>query len=254
MAQPPWLRIEGARQNNLKNVSRRHPPRPGHRDHGRLGIGQVLPRLRHPLRRGPVALHRVALHLRPHVPRAARPARRRPHRAHPARHRARAEEPGAHRALHGGHRHRAARLPAPALREDRPRPLPHLRGGGAERLRGRRWPTTLLRDHPGARALVCFPLPASAAAIPRALARHARPARLRAHQGRATASLDLAEAGGRPAAPAGLRRRSVSAWCSTAWSSARTAGGASPIRSRPRSPKARAAAIVDLSGAPRCIG
>ena len=182
MSQPVWLRIEGARQNNLKNVSRRHPPRPRHRDHRGLRIGQVLPGLRHALRGGPVALHRVALHLRPHVPGAARPARRGPHRAHPARHRARAEEPGAHRALHGGHRHRAARLPAPALRQDRPRALPDLRGGGAERLGrpgGRRPPARSPRRArpdllPPARG--GGPRPAHAV-------RHPAPARLRPGQG-----------------------------------------------------------------------
>ncbi len=108
MAQPSWLRIEGARQNNLKNVSLAIPHDRRHRGHRRLGVGQVLARLRHPLRRGAVAVHRVAVHLRPDVPRARRPARRGPHRAHPARHRPRAEEPGADGPLHGGDGHRAA--------------------------------------------------------------------------------------------------------------------------------------------------
>src|SRR4030095_5307021 len=104
----------------------RHPARPGHRGDGRLGIRQVFPCLRHHLRRGAVALYRIALRLRPHVPRAAGSPRRGPHRAHPARHRPRAEEPGAHRAFHRGHGHRASRLPPPALRQGRPGPLPHL--------------------------------------------------------------------------------------------------------------------------------
>ena len=127
-----------------------------------------------------MALHRVALHLRPHVPGAPRPARRGPHRAHPARHRARAEEPGAHRALHGGHRHRAARLPAPPLRQDRPRALPDLRGGGAERLGrpgGRRAPA-----RPPGRAGPDL-LPARAGGGPRAARPVHRPAPARVRPG-----------------------------------------------------------------------
>ena len=77
-----------------------------------------------------MALHRVAVELRADVPGAHRPARRRSRRAHPARDRARAEEPRADGPLDGRHRHRAGRLPAAALRQDRPRPLPALRPPG----------------------------------------------------------------------------------------------------------------------------
>ena len=219
MAQPPWLRIEGARQNNLKNVSVDIPHDRRDRHHGRLGIGQVLARLRHPVRRGPVALHRVALHLRAHVPRAARPARRRPDRAHPPRHRPRAEEPRAHGALHGRHRHRGPRLPAAALREDRPRPLPRVRGGGtraippdevaddpAPRPPGRAGPGLL----PPARLRGQGPPPPSPPCSSSAASRGSRSA---------TASSTSPT---RAAGPPRCRRRATasgSAWCSTAWSS-----------------------------------
>src|SRR5215813_4623005 len=167
MAQPLWLRIEGARQNNLKNVSVALP-------HDRVTVitgvsgsgksslafdtifaeGQwryieslsaYARMFLEPLeehagvggeRLDAVALHRVALRLRPHVPRAARPPRRGSHRAHPARHRARAEESRADSPLHGGHGHRAPRLPPPALRQGGPGPLPALRKRGTQRLRG----------------------------------------------------------------------------------------------------------------------
>ena len=45
------------------------PPR-ADRHHRALGLREELARVRHPLRRGPAALHRVALHLRQAVPRA----------------------------------------------------------------------------------------------------------------------------------------------------------------------------------------
>ena len=219
---------------------RRHSPRPAHRDHRGLGLGQVVPRVRHPVRGRPVALHRVALHLRPHVPRAPRPARRGPHRAHPARHRARAEEPGAHRAVHRRHRHRAARLPPAPLRQDRPRPLPDLRGPGPERLGrpgGRR---------PAARS------PGRAGHDLLSPARGRRPA-IRARSSPPCSS--AASRGSRRAircwtwprcraAPVRCRRASTwpgRRWCWTGSWSGPTAGDASPTRSRPLWPRARAA-------------
>ncbi len=44
-----WLRIRGARGNNLKNVDRRHPGRPAHLRHRRVGLGQVDAGQRHAL-------------------------------------------------------------------------------------------------------------------------------------------------------------------------------------------------------------
>ena len=61
MPRPSGLRIEGARQNNLKNISLEIPARSAHRHHRRLRLRQVVAGLRHAVRRGPVAVHRVAL-------------------------------------------------------------------------------------------------------------------------------------------------------------------------------------------------
>src|SRR5437879_4555855 len=105
----------------------RDPARPAHGRDRRVRLRQVVARLRHALRRRAVALHRVAVHLRAHVPRSGGPSRRGPHRADPARGGPRAEERGANGALDGRHRHRGLRLSAPALREDRARPLPRVR-------------------------------------------------------------------------------------------------------------------------------
>src|SRR5206468_2631997 len=104
----------------------RDPARPAHGRDRRVRLRQVVARLRHALRRRAVALHRVSVHLRAHVPRSGGPSRRGPHRADPARGGPRAEERGANGALDGRHRHRGLRLSAPALREDRARPLPRV--------------------------------------------------------------------------------------------------------------------------------
>jgi hypothetical protein len=108
-------------------------PRDGH--HGRVRLGQVLPGLRHALRRGTVALHRIALDLRPDVPGARGSPGRGPHRADPPFHRHRAEEPGPDGALDRRHGHRDLRLPPAPLREDRPDPLPSMRRRGRFGLR-----------------------------------------------------------------------------------------------------------------------
>src|SRR5260370_33989562 len=95
---------------------RRHPPRPAHRDHRGLGLGQVIPRVRHPLRGRPVAVYRVALDVRAHVPRTARPAPRGPERDPPALPPAPAEEPGAHPAVPPGPPGPARRTTPPPTR------------------------------------------------------------------------------------------------------------------------------------------
>ena len=111
--------------------------------HGGLGLGQVEPRLRHPLRRGPAPLHREPERLRPAVPRADGQAglrldpRPRPHHLHRAEGRVR-QPP-----LHGGHGHRDPRLPARALGAGGQAHLLQLRAAGvpavepADRGRGR---------------------------------------------------------------------------------------------------------------------
>ena len=63
----------------------RPPPRPAHRVHRAVGFGQVVARLRHHLRRGPAPLRRVAVVLRPAVPRADGQAGRGLHRGTVAR-------------------------------------------------------------------------------------------------------------------------------------------------------------------------
>ena len=121
------LIIRGAREHNLKDVSLDLP-----RDSlivftGLSGLGQVEPRLRHDLRRGPAPLRRVAVGVRPAVPRPDGQARRRLHRgAVPGgldRPEVDVEEP----ALDGRHDHRGLRLPPAALRPRRPSALPDLR-------------------------------------------------------------------------------------------------------------------------------
>src|SRR5262249_48687946 len=54
------------------------PPAPADRLHRRERVGQVVARLRHPLRRGPAPLPAELLPLHAAVPRTARPARRGP--------------------------------------------------------------------------------------------------------------------------------------------------------------------------------
>ncbi len=83
----------------------------GRRAHGRDGplrLGEVLPRVRHALRRGPAPLRRVDVDVRPAVPRAARaPGRRRDH-PRPSRDRDRAEgDPRARPARPSGRRRRS---------------------------------------------------------------------------------------------------------------------------------------------------
>ena len=89
-----------------------------------VGLGQVLAGLRHPVRRGPAPLRRVAVGLRTAVPVDDGQARRRQHRGPVARDRHRAEGRLAQPALHRRHGHRDLRLPAAAVRARRAAALP----------------------------------------------------------------------------------------------------------------------------------
>ena len=92
---------------------RRPAAQPADRRHRPVGIGQVVARFRHDLRRGPAALRRKPVGLCPPVPRTDGEARRRFDRGPVARHRDRPEDHLAQPALHRGHRHRDLRLHAP---------------------------------------------------------------------------------------------------------------------------------------------
>ena len=109
----------------------RPAPRPADRLHRPVRFGQVLSGLRHHLRRGPAALRRVPLGLRPPVPRPDGQARRRLHRGTLAGDLHRPEVGVPQPALDGRHGHRGLRLPAAPLRPDRPPPLPDLRSPGS---------------------------------------------------------------------------------------------------------------------------
>ena len=89
--------------------------------HRAVRLRQVLARLRHDLRRGPAPLRRVAVGLRPAVPRPDGQARRRLHRGALAGGLDRPEVDLQEPALDGRHHHRGLRLPPAALRARRPR-------------------------------------------------------------------------------------------------------------------------------------
>ena len=91
---------------------RRDPARPAGGVHRALGLGQILARLRHHLRRGPAPLRRVPLRLRPAVPGDDAEAGRRPDRRPLAGDLDRAEDHLAQSALDRRHRHRDLRLHA----------------------------------------------------------------------------------------------------------------------------------------------
>ena len=74
------LIIRGAREHNLKDVSLDLPARLPDRLHRAVRLRQVQPGVRHDLRRGPAPLRRVAVGVRPPVPRPDGQARRRLHR------------------------------------------------------------------------------------------------------------------------------------------------------------------------------
>ncbi len=123
---PPDLRPRRARPQPERD--RRGPaaqPARGH--HGAVGVRQVVARLRHDLRRGAAALRRIALGLRPAVPRADGEAGRRFDRGPVAGALDRAEDDRRQPAVDGRDGDRDLRLSPPALRQHRRRALPDVR-------------------------------------------------------------------------------------------------------------------------------
>ncbi len=112
---PTHIVVRGAREHNLRGIEVDHPARPAGGDHRSLGLGEILPGLRHPLCRRPAALRGVALRLRPAVPRPDDQAGGRVDRRPLPRHLDRAAHVGPQPALHRRHHDGGLRLPAPAL-------------------------------------------------------------------------------------------------------------------------------------------
>ena len=141
------ITIRGARVHNLQDIDLDLPRRPAGGLHRGQRFGEELARLRHDLRRGAAAVHRVSLELCPPVPRPARAARRRPDRG-PAADRGHRPEGGPGQpAEHGRHAHRDPRLSAPALRPARHAVLPAVRS----------WPSTA--RPPSRWSPTCWPFP-----------------------------------------------------------------------------------------------
>ena len=119
--------VSGAREHNLKDVTVGHAARRARGHHRAVGLGQVVARLRHDLRRGPAPLRRVAVRVRAPVPRADGQAGRRLDRGPVAGDLDRPEDDVAQPAVDGRHGHRDLRLPAPAVGADRQAALLQLR-------------------------------------------------------------------------------------------------------------------------------
>ena len=128
--EPDRIVITGARQHNLAQRHRRDPEEEARGADGRLGLRQVLARLRHPLRRGPAPLHREPLRLRPAVPRADGEAALRLDQGPRAHDLDRAEGGELEPPLDRRHGHRDPRLPARAVGPGGPAHLPPLRPAG----------------------------------------------------------------------------------------------------------------------------
>ena len=223
------LVVRGAREHNLQDVSLDLP-----RDRlivftGLSGLGQVLPGLRHHLRRGPAPLRRVPLGLRPPVPGPDGQARRRLHRGAVPGHLHRPEVGVPQPPLDGGDGHRGLRLPPPPLRPHRQAPLPQLRPAGGP-------PDPPADRGPGPGHARGHPLPGPGPGGPGPQGGVQRPARrpgqagLRPGPGRRRAPSSWPTG---PSSTWPATRSTPSRWWSTAWSAGTTSAGGSPSRSRP---------------------
>lgn len=154
----------------------RPPARLAHRLHGLVGVGQVLPRLRHDLRRGPAALRGVPVLVRPAVPRPDGQAGRGLHRGSLPGCLHRPEVDLAQPALDGRHHHRGLRLPAAAVRAHRQAALPRVPPS-------HHTPVAAGHRRQGAGAPGGEPLPGPVAAGARAQGRVRRPLRRPPDQG-----------------------------------------------------------------------
>jgi hypothetical protein len=133
------------------------PPRGRHdRLHRPVGLGQVLARVRHDLRRGAAPVRRVAVAYARPVPRPDGQARRRLHRGPVARVSIDQKSTNRNPRSTGRHDHRGLRLPAPAVGARRPPHCPGLRRADhpADPAADRRPAARAARGHPvpGARA------------------------------------------------------------------------------------------------------
>ena len=158
------IRIVNARQNNLQGITVELPAPGAHRHHRAVRLREEHARVRHPLRRRPAALHRVAVDLRQAVPRADAQAAGRPARGHRALRGDRAAQPHRLQPVHRRHRHRGLRLPPAALGPRRAELLPRLRCAGPTRHapeRGRRRPRRRARWTAAGRPSRCPPSPGS---------------------------------------------------------------------------------------------
>ena len=177
------LVVRGAREHNLQNVSIELPRDRLDRLHRAVGLGQVLARVRHDLRRGPAPLRRVAVVVRAPVPRPDGQARRRLHRRAVARDLDRPEVRLAQPEVDRRHDHRGVRLPPPPLR-------PHRRAALPERRHAGRAPDAPADRRPGAAASRRHALPGARAgrARPQGRVRVAarRPVQLRGTSGPAS--------------------------------------------------------------------
>ena len=194
------------------------------------------PRVRHDLRRGPAPLRRVAVGLRPPVPRADGQARRRLHRGPVAGDLDRPEVGVAQPAVDRRHDHRDLRLPAPAVRRaSASRTARTAAGSSPARRRSRS--STACSSCPRARASRCSRPSCAAARASTTACSTSSPGRASPGPG-STARSSSSPTAGASGWPATRTTRSRSS--STGWCAGRASSAGSPTRSRPRCASPRA--------------